>query len=101
MIQFQDFFDVLWHIYIIDYFFNIAPSFDTNYTVSVKVPEAKILVSDIRSEGKANSISRVNGSVIFELTENDEVTRVITKNQTIDLIFEEITNVKLNVMKLD
>lgn len=101
MIQFQDFFDNLWHIYIIDYFFHIAPSFDTNYTVSVKVSEAKILVSDIRSEGKANSISRVNGSVIFGLTENDEVTRVITKNQNIDLIFEEITNAKLNVMKLD
>ena len=101
MIQFQDFFDVLWHIYKIDYFFFFAPSFDTNYTVSVKVTEAKILVSDIRSEGKANSISSVNGSVIFELTENDEVTRVITKNQTIDLIFEEITNTKLNVMKLD
>lgn len=87
--------------YKIDYFLNIAPSSDTNYTVSVKVSGAKILGSDIRGEGKANSISSVNGSVIFGLTENDEVTLVITTDQNTDLIFDGTTNAKLSVMKLD
>lgn len=75
--------------------------YDTNYVVSIKATGTKLPGSDIKVEGKANSISKVNGSVIFGLTEDDEITFVITSEQDTDLIFDGTTNVKLSVIKLD
>ena len=57
--------------------------------------------SQIKGEGKANSISSVTGSLLFSLTEDDEVTLVITSEQETDLIFDGTTNAKLSVIKLD
>ena len=88
-------------MYQINYFLSIATSTDTNYVVSIKATGTKLPGSDIKVEGKANSISKVNGSVIFGLTEDDEITFVITSEQDTDLIFDGTTNAKLSVIKLD
>lgn len=88
-------------MYQIDYFLSIATSTDTNYVVSIKATGNKLPGSDIKVEGKANSISKVNGSVIFGLTEDDEITFVITSEQDTDLIFDGATNARLSVIKLD
>lgn len=88
-------------IYRIDYFLNVIPSTDTNYTVSVKVEGTKVLASDIKGQAKANTINSVNGHVLFGLLENDEVTFIINTEQSTELIFDDTTNAKLTVMKLD
>ena len=54
-------------VYQITYFLNIATSVDTNYIVSVRATGTKIPASDIKSEGKADTINKVNGSVLFGL----------------------------------
>lgn len=87
--------------YLINYFLNIATSTDTNYTVNVKANGVKAPASVIKGEGKANSISSINGSTLFALTEDDEVTLVITTDQDTDLIFDGTINAKLSVIKLD
>ena len=46
-------------------------------------------------------ISSINGSTLFTLTEDDEVTLVITTDQDTDLIFDGTINSKLSVIKLD
>ena len=46
-------------------------------------------------------ISSINGSTLFALTEDDEVTLVITTDQDTDLIFDGTINEKLSVIKLD
>lgn len=88
-------------MYRISYFLNVTTSADTNYVVSVKAAGTRLLGSDIKGEGKANSITTVNGSVIFALRENDEVTLVITAEHNTDLVFDGTTNAKLSVIKLD
>lgn len=88
-------------MYQINYFLSIATSTDTNYVVSIKATGTKLPGSDIKVDAKANSISKVNGSVIFSLTEDDEITFVITSEQDTDLIFDGTTNAKLSVIKLD
>lgn len=88
-------------MYQINYFLSIATSTDTNYVVSIKATGNKLPGSDIKVDAKANSISKVNGSVIFGLTEDDEITFVITSEQDTDLIFDGTTNAKLSVIKLD
>lgn len=88
-------------VYQITYFLNIATSVDTNYIVSVRATGTKIPASDIKSEGKANTINKVNGSVLFGLVEDDEITLVITTEQETELIFDGTTTAKLSVIKLD
>ena len=46
-------------------------------------------------------ISSINGSTLFALTEDDEVTLVITTDQDTDLIFDGTIHAKLSVIKLD
>lgn len=46
-------------------------------------------------------ISSINGSTLFALAEDDEVTLVITTDQDTDLIFDGTINSKLSVIKLD
>lgn len=46
-------------------------------------------------------ISSINGSTLFALAEDDEVTLVITTDQDTDLIFDGTINEKLSVIKLD
>ena len=46
-------------------------------------------------------ISSINGSTLFALTEDDEVTLVITTDQDTDLIFDGTINAKLSVIKQD
>ena len=88
-------------VYQINYFLNAATSADTNYTVSVKATGTKIPGSDIKGDAKANSITRVSGSVLFGLVEDDEITLVITTDQNTDFIFDGTTNAKLSIIKLD
>lgn len=88
-------------MYQINYFLSVATSVDVNYVVSIKATGTKLTGSDIKVEGKANSITKVNGSVIFGLVEDDEITFVITSEQDTDLIFDGTTNAKLSVIKLD
>ena len=87
--------------YQINYFLNIATSSDTNYTVSVRVNGTKLLGSNIKGEAKANSISKVNGVVLFALREDDEINLVIASEQNTELIFDGSTNAKLSIIKLD
>lgn len=88
-------------IYQINYFLNIATSVDTNYIVGVKTAGNKVIASDIKTEGKANSISKVSGSVLFGLIADEEVTLVITTDQDTELVFDGTTTAKLSVVKLD
>lgn len=88
-------------MYQINYFLNVATSVDTNYVVSIKATGTKLPGSEIKGEGKANSINSVNGFIFFGLVEDDEITLVITADQDTDLIFDGTTNAKLSVMKLD
>lgn len=46
-------------------------------------------------------ISSINGSTLFALAEDDEVTLVITTDQDTDLIFDGTINAKLSVIKQD
>lgn len=46
-------------------------------------------------------ISSINGSTLFALTEDDEVTLDITTDQDTDLIFDGTINAKLSVIKQD
>ena len=87
--------------YLINYFLNIATSTDTNYIVNVKANGVKAPASVIKGEGKANLISSINGSTLFALTEDDEVTLAITTDRDTDLIFDGTINAKLSVIKLD
>lgn len=88
-------------IYQINYFLSAATSVNTNYVVSVMANGVKVPASDIKTNGIANVISKVNGSVIFSLLEEDEVTLVITSEKETDLIFDGTTNAILTVIKLD
>lgn len=88
-------------MYQITYFLNISTSVDTNYEVSIKVGGTKLPSSDIRGEAKANSISKVIGTLIHNLIEYDEVTLVITTDKTTNLIFDGSTNAKLSLIKLN
>lgn len=88
-------------VYLINYFLNISTSVDTNYVVSVKASGITAAGSDIKGEAKANSITSVVGSTLYPLKENDEVTLVITAENTTELIFDGTTNASLSVMKID
>lgn len=88
-------------MYQITYFLNIATSVDTNYTVSIEASGEKLESSDIRGEAKANSISKVSGTLLHALIEDDEVTLVINTDKTTDLIFDGTTNAKLSLIKID
>lgn len=88
-------------MYQINYFLNLATSIDTNYTVFIKAASTKIDSSEMKHESKANSISSINGSTIFKLSKNDEITLVIITEQTSDLIFDGTINAKLSLIKLD
>lgn len=87
--------------YQINYFLNVATSVDANYTISIKASGTKLLYSEIRGIGKANIINQVSGTLIFSLTEEDEITFVITSDQDAELIFDGTTVAKLSVIKLD
>lgn len=87
--------------YQISYFLNVATSVDTNYVVSIKASGTRLRSSDIKVQAKANTITQVNGSLLFGLAEGDEVTFVITSEQNTELIFDGTTNAKLTVIKLD
>lgn len=67
----------------------------------MKANGVKAPASVVKGEGKANSISSINGSTLFALAEDDEVTLVITTDQDTDLIFDGTINSKLSVIKLD
>ncbi len=88
-------------IYQINYFINVAPSVDTDFVLSVKNTDAKILGSEIKCEGKANVICNAYGTVITGLIEDDELTLVITSEQTTDLIFDGSVTAKMSIIKLD
>lgn len=88
-------------LYQISYFLSIATTVDTTYVVSIKASGTRLPGSNVKGEAKANSISKVNGSLLFSLFENDEVTFVITADQNTELIFDGTTNAKLTVVKLD
>ena len=87
--------------YQIIYFLNVATSVDTNYVVSIEASGTKLRSSDIKVQSKANTITQVNGSLIFGLAEGDEVTFVITSEQNTELIFDGTTGAKLTVIKLN
>lgn len=88
-------------IYQINYFLSAATSVDTNYVVSVQSSGIKVPASDIKTQGRANTISKVNGSVIFAIAEESELTLVITSEKETNLIFDGTTNAILTAIKLD
>lgn len=88
-------------VYKINYFLNIATSVDVNYTVSIRISGTKLPGSEIKGEGKANTISSVSGTLIYSLTEDDEITLVIKTDSNAELIFDGTTNAKLSAIKLN
>lgn len=88
-------------MYQVNYFINVAPSVDTNFVISVKNADAKILGSEIKCEGKANAICNAFGTVITGLIEDDELTLVITSEKTTDLMFNGSVSAKMSIIKLD
>ena len=87
--------------YLISYFLNVSPSVDINYSISVRVSGIKLPASEVSASAKANTKSFISGSLIFSLTEDDEVTLVIKTDKNAELIFDGTTNAKLTVVKLD
>ena len=87
--------------YQISYAINTTTSVDTNFIISVRATGTKLPGSEIKVQGKANNISSASGSVFFGLTEDDEITLVITSEKDTDLIFDGTTNARLSVLKLD
>ena len=87
--------------YYISYSLNVVTSVDVNYVVSVKASGTQFPSSVIRGEGKANTLTSLNGSFIFALAEGDEVTMVIKADKNADFTFGEYTNARLSVIKLD
>ena len=71
------------------------------YQVSVKANGTTFPSSVIKGEGKAGSITTLNGSFIFSVAEDEEVTLVITTDKNTDLIFDGTTNARLSIIKLD
>ncbi len=88
-------------VYQINYFLSAATSVDTNYVVSVQFGGIKVPASDIKTQGKANTISKVNGSVLFAIAEETELTLVITSEKETNLIFDGTTNAILTAIKID
>ncbi len=88
-------------VYKINYFLNIATSVDVNYTVSIRISGTKLPGSEIKGESKANTISSVSGTLIYSLTEDNEITLVIKTDSNAELIFDGTTNVKLSAIKLN
>ena len=88
-------------LYQISYFLNAATSEDVNYTISVRASGTKLPASEVRGVGKKDAITFVYGSLLFSLTEEDEVTLIIKTDKDTDLIFDGTTNAKLTVVKLD
>ena len=87
--------------YQINYFLNVATSTDTNYVVKVKNQDNDIPASDIECEAQANVISKVCGTVIYGLLEDDELSLSIRTDQDTELIFDGSTSAKLSIIKLD
>lgn len=87
--------------YYISYSLNVVTSVDVNYVVSVKASGVQFPSSVIKGEGKANTLTSLNGSFIFALAEGDEVTLVIKADKNADFTFGEYTNARLSVIKLD
>lgn len=87
--------------YYISYSLNVVTSVDVNYVVSIKASGIQFPSSVIRGEGKANTLTSLNGSFIFALAEGDEVTMVIKADKNADFTFGEYTNARLSVIKLD
>ena len=87
--------------YFISYSLNVVTSVDVNYTVSVKASGIQFPSSVIRGEGKANTLTSLNGSFIFALAEGDEVTLVIKADKNANFTFGEYTNARLSVIKLN
>ncbi len=88
-------------IYQVNYFFNAATSVDTDYIISIEINGIKAEGSDIKVQGQANSITNVSGYLLFNFVESDEITFVITPDKDTNLIFNETTNAKLGIIKLD
>lgn len=88
-------------VYQINYFLNIATSVDVNYTVSIRASGTKLPGSEIKGEGKANTISSVSGTLIYSLIEDDEITLVTKTDSNAELIFDGTTNAKLSAIKLN
>lgn len=87
--------------YLVNYFLNLATSVDTNYVINVKANGVKFPAGNIKVEGKANVKNMISCSLLAALTEDDEVTLVITSEQETDLIFDGTTTASLSVIKLD
>lgn len=88
-------------VYIISYYLNVATSLDAKYVISVNSVSGKIPASDVECDSKANTISRVSGTVIYGLIEDDEVSLVIKSETNTNLMFNGSTSAKLMVIKLD
>lgn len=87
--------------YYISYSISAVTSVDITYQVSVKANGTTFPSSVIKGEGKAGSITTLNGSFIFAVAEGEEVTLVITTDKNTDLIFDGTTNARLSIIKLD
>lgn len=87
--------------YFISYSLNVVTSVDVNFEVSIQAGGIKFPSSVIKSEGKANNRTTLNGSFIFALAEGDEVTMVIKTDNDAEFIFGDDTNARLSVIKLD
>lgn len=88
-------------VYQVDYFFNASTSIDVDYVISIEVNGIMAMGSNIKVQGKANSINNTFGTVLLDFAEFDEITFVINPENDTDLIFDGTTNAKLSVMKLN
>lgn len=88
-------------VYKIDYFFNAAFDRDTTFILAAEIDGSKVIGGDVKGFGKANEIISVSSSLVFSLTENDEITLIIRTENDSNLIFGDNTNARLSVMKLD
>lgn len=88
-------------VYKIDYFFNDAFDRDTTFILAAEIDGSKVISGDVKGFGKANEIISVSSSLVFSLTENDEITLIIRTENDSNLIFGDNTNTRLSVMKLD
>lgn len=88
-------------IYLINYFVSFTTSVNTDYVISVKSSGAELPSSNIKGRSQTNDISKVNGSLIYGLIEDAELTLNITTDQDTELIFDGTTTAKLSIIKLD
>lgn len=88
-------------IYLINYFLNFTPTTDMNYTLYVKTTNVKVPGTEIKGSAKANTATKINGSTIFALTLDEEITLMLISDTNTEITIDAGNNALLSVIKLD